>query len=137
PTVSTVCAPRRSPDWAWCCMPNGSLRPVSSRCAIPSDCFPMRGRSSSCSWRVVPCSAVRRRPCGRPSSRMRIACACDGVADGYSSATPAGGGNVHAAGGTVSTDAIVLLKEDHKEIKKLFRDFRKAEGEKEKGKIVD
>jgi len=37
----------------------------------------------------------------------------------------------------VSTDAIVLLKEDHKEIKKLFRDFGKAEGEKEKGRIVD
>jgi len=37
----------------------------------------------------------------------------------------------------VSTDAIVLLKEDHKEIKKLFREFRKAESEKDQGRIVD
>ncbi|MEE2035318.1 hemerythrin domain-containing protein [Rhodococcus chondri] len=39
----------------------------------------------------------------------------------------------------MSTDAIVLLKEDHKEIKKLFRDFQSAgEGAKAaKGKIVD
>ena len=39
----------------------------------------------------------------------------------------------------MSTDAIVLLKNDHKEIRKAFRDFEKA-GEKAyatKGKIVD
>lgn len=39
----------------------------------------------------------------------------------------------------MSTDAIVLLKEDHKEIRKLFREFENA-GEnatKTKGKIVD
>lgn len=39
----------------------------------------------------------------------------------------------------MSTDAIVLLKEDHKEIRKLFRDFQSA-GEnatKTKAKIVD
>jgi hemerythrin-like domain-containing protein len=39
----------------------------------------------------------------------------------------------------LSTDAIVLLKDEHKQIKKAFRDFQKA-GEKayaEKGKIVD
>jgi hemerythrin superfamily protein len=38
----------------------------------------------------------------------------------------------------VSTDAIVMLKEDHREVKKLFRNFEKA-GEKataEKGRIV-
>jgi hemerythrin superfamily protein len=39
----------------------------------------------------------------------------------------------------MSTDAIVLLKEDHKRIKKLFKDFQQAgEGAKvRKGKIVD
>jgi hemerythrin superfamily protein len=39
----------------------------------------------------------------------------------------------------MSTDAIVLLKEDHKEIRKLFREFEQA-GEnatKTKGKVVD
>ena len=39
----------------------------------------------------------------------------------------------------MSTDAIVLLKDDHKEIQKLFRDFEKA-GENahvEKGQLVD
>ena len=39
----------------------------------------------------------------------------------------------------MSTDAIVLLKNDHKEIRRLFRDFRKA-GENAhatKGKLVD
>jgi hemerythrin-like domain-containing protein len=39
----------------------------------------------------------------------------------------------------MSTDAIVLLKNDHKEIRKVFRDFHKA-GEKAhatKGKLVD
>jgi hemerythrin superfamily protein len=39
----------------------------------------------------------------------------------------------------MSTDAIVLLKEDHKEIRKLFRDFEQA-GEnatKTKGKVVE
>jgi hemerythrin superfamily protein len=39
----------------------------------------------------------------------------------------------------MSTDAIVLLREDHKEIRKLFRDFSQAgeNSEKSKGKIVD
>ena len=39
----------------------------------------------------------------------------------------------------MSTDAIVLLKDEHKQIKKAFRDFEKA-GEKAyaaKGKVVD
>ncbi|RQM32424.1 hemerythrin domain-containing protein [Rhodococcus ruber] len=38
----------------------------------------------------------------------------------------------------MSTDAIVLLKEDHKEIRKLFREFRGADDddEEEKGRIV-
>jgi len=36
----------------------------------------------------------------------------------------------------VSTDAIVLLKEDHKEIRKLFREFRGADDDEEKGRIV-
>jgi hemerythrin-like domain-containing protein len=39
----------------------------------------------------------------------------------------------------VSTDAIVLLKEDHKQVRKLFRQFQQAgEGAKaEKGKLVE
>ena len=39
----------------------------------------------------------------------------------------------------MSTDAIVLLKQDHQEIRKAFRDFEKAgEGaRKEKGRLVD
>jgi hemerythrin-like domain-containing protein len=39
----------------------------------------------------------------------------------------------------MSTDAIVLLKNDHKEIKKAFRDFESAgeNAEKRKGQIVD
>jgi len=39
----------------------------------------------------------------------------------------------------MSTDAIVLLKEDHKEIKRLFREFQKAgdSATVQKGKIVD
>ncbi|MBC2641027.1 MULTISPECIES: hemerythrin domain-containing protein [unclassified Rhodococcus (in: high G+C Gram-positive bacteria)] len=39
----------------------------------------------------------------------------------------------------MSTDAIVLLKSDHKEIRKLFRDFRGAgpNARVEKGRIVD
>ena len=39
----------------------------------------------------------------------------------------------------MSTDAIVLLKADHKEVQKLFRDFEKAgkRAEVTKGKIVD
>jgi hemerythrin-like domain-containing protein len=39
----------------------------------------------------------------------------------------------------MSTDAIVLLKEDHKEIRRLFREFEKAgeQAVKSKGKIVD
>ena len=39
----------------------------------------------------------------------------------------------------MSTDAIVLLKSDHKEVQKLFRDFEKAgkRAEVTKGKIVD
>ncbi|NGP04213.1 hemerythrin domain-containing protein [Rhodococcus sp. 14C212] len=36
----------------------------------------------------------------------------------------------------MSTDAIVLLKEDHKEIRKLFREFRGADDGNEKGRIV-
>ena len=39
----------------------------------------------------------------------------------------------------MSTDAIVLLKEDHREIRKLFTDFEKAgeNAHKTKGKLVD
>jgi hemerythrin superfamily protein len=39
----------------------------------------------------------------------------------------------------MSTDAIVLLKEDHKEVKKLFRRFQQAGGDAtaEKGRLVD
>jgi hemerythrin superfamily protein len=39
----------------------------------------------------------------------------------------------------MSTDAIVLLKQDHKEIRKLFREFEQAgeKAEKTKGKLVD
>ncbi|MGW3481890.1 hemerythrin domain-containing protein [Rhodococcus indonesiensis] len=37
----------------------------------------------------------------------------------------------------MSTDAIVLLKEDHKEIRKLFREFRGADDDQEKGRIVE
>jgi hemerythrin-like domain-containing protein len=39
----------------------------------------------------------------------------------------------------MSTDAIVLLKEDHKQIRKVFRDFQKAgpNAKKQKGKLVD
>lgn len=39
----------------------------------------------------------------------------------------------------MSTDAIVILKDEHKEIRKLFRDFRSAgdNAVKTKGKIVD
>lgn len=39
----------------------------------------------------------------------------------------------------MSTDAIVLLKQDHKEIRKLFREFEKAgdNAVKRKGKLVD
>src|SRR5258706_15876932 len=39
----------------------------------------------------------------------------------------------------MSTDAIVLLKEDHKEIRKLFRDFEQAgkNAKATKGRIVD
>lgn len=39
----------------------------------------------------------------------------------------------------MSTDAIVLLKEDHKEIRKLFREFEQAgeNANKTKGKVVD
>jgi hemerythrin superfamily protein len=36
----------------------------------------------------------------------------------------------------MSTDAIVLLKEDHKEIRRLFREFEQASGPARKGKIV-
>jgi hemerythrin-like domain-containing protein len=40
---------------------------------------------------------------------------------------------------TKSTDAIVLLKEDHKEVLRLFRDFEKAGGDahQEQGRLVD
>jgi hemerythrin superfamily protein len=37
----------------------------------------------------------------------------------------------------MSTDAIVLLKEDHKEIRRLFREFEGAEGPAKKGRIVE
>jgi hemerythrin superfamily protein len=37
----------------------------------------------------------------------------------------------------MSTDAIVLLKNDHKEMRAVFRAFEKASGEKEKGRLVD
>jgi hemerythrin superfamily protein len=39
----------------------------------------------------------------------------------------------------MSTDAIVLLKEDHKEIRRLFREFEEAGGKavKTKGKVVE
>jgi len=39
----------------------------------------------------------------------------------------------------MSTDAIVLLKEDHKEVRRLFREFQKAgdDATKRKGEIVD
>ena len=39
----------------------------------------------------------------------------------------------------MSTDAIVLLKNDHKEIRKLFKEFQKAGdgAEKQKGQLVD
>jgi hemerythrin superfamily protein len=37
----------------------------------------------------------------------------------------------------MSTDAIVLLKDDHKEIKRLFREFGKAGDKRQKGRIVD
>ncbi|WP_169823363.1 hemerythrin domain-containing protein, partial [Aldersonia kunmingensis] len=39
----------------------------------------------------------------------------------------------------MSTDAIVLLKDDHKEIRKLFRDFQNAgrDAKAEKQRIVD
>ena len=36
----------------------------------------------------------------------------------------------------MSTDAIVMLKADHKEVKKAFRDFEKADSEKTKGQLV-
>jgi hypothetical protein len=37
----------------------------------------------------------------------------------------------------MSHDAIVMLKEDHKEVRRLFRQFEKAEKPAEQGKIVD
>ena len=39
----------------------------------------------------------------------------------------------------MSTDAIVLLKQDHKEIRKLFREFEQAgeSAQKRKGQLVD
>ena len=37
----------------------------------------------------------------------------------------------------MSTDAIVLLKNDHKELRKVFRDFEKATGEQRKQNLVD
>jgi hemerythrin superfamily protein len=36
----------------------------------------------------------------------------------------------------MSTDAIVMLKADHKEVKKIFRDFEKADNERTKGQLV-
>ncbi len=40
---------------------------------------------------------------------------------------------------TISTDAIVMLKDDHKQIRKVFRDFQTAgaEAQVRKGKLVD
>src|SRR5438034_9956456 len=45
----------------------------------------------------------------------------------------------HRRGSTVSKDAIVLLKEDHKEIRKLFKEFQNAgrNAKATKGGIVD
>ncbi|MDG4824847.1 hemerythrin domain-containing protein [Asanoa sp. WMMD1127] len=37
----------------------------------------------------------------------------------------------------MSTDAIVLLKQDHKEIKKLFKAFQDTDSDKRKGELVD
>jgi len=37
----------------------------------------------------------------------------------------------------MSTDAITLLKQDHKQVKRLFRDFKKASGAQEKKKIAE
>ena len=37
----------------------------------------------------------------------------------------------------MSTDAIVLLKDDHKEMRRLFREFEGAEGPATKGRIVE
>jgi hemerythrin superfamily protein len=37
----------------------------------------------------------------------------------------------------MSTDAIVVLKEDHKTIKRLFREFEKAERPAERGRVVE
>ncbi len=37
----------------------------------------------------------------------------------------------------MSTDALTLLKQDHKEVKKLFRDFKRASGAQAKKKIAD
>src|SRR5213080_3478009 len=41
-------------------------------------------------------------------------------------------------GSTVTTDAIVLLKDDHKEIRRLFREFQRAgdKAAKKKGRLV-
>jgi hemerythrin superfamily protein len=42
-------------------------------------------------------------------------------------------------GGTMTSDAIVLLKDDHKEIRRLFREFQGAGGKavKKKGRLVE
>ena len=37
----------------------------------------------------------------------------------------------------MSTDAITLLKQDHKKVKRLFRDFKRASSAQEKKKIAD
>ena len=37
----------------------------------------------------------------------------------------------------MSTDAITLLKQDHKQVKRLFRDFKQASGAQAKKKIAD
>jgi hypothetical protein len=37
----------------------------------------------------------------------------------------------------MSTDAIVMLKQDHKELRGVFRDFEKADGPKRRGQLVD
>ena len=50
-----------------------------------------------------------------------------------------GSTRTHSSGGFVSTDAIVLLKNDHKEIRKVFRDFEAAgeSARKRRGQLVD
>jgi hypothetical protein len=48
-------------------------------------------------------------------------------------------GTSHATKGTMTSDAIVLLKDDHKEIRRLFRDFQHAgdKATKKKARLVE